>query len=164
MIVSGEDFEEGAAVFDGTGTLPAAERPVAHGGQPCEGRCKACGGSWRRRPWWRGVSPSFRGWGRLHRSPGALPRRILRCPTQGISIGCGYGGLDDGGERRAMSKMIEAVYENGVFRPLEPVMLPEGEHVRVSLPEVAAEIQRRLAALDAFDTTCDDLTERQWRL
>lgn len=63
-----------------------------------------------------------------------------------------------------MSKMIEAVYENGVFRPLEPVMLPEGEHVRVSLPEVAAEIQRRLAALDAFDTTCDDLTEEQWRL
>ena len=63
-----------------------------------------------------------------------------------------------------MSKTIEAVYENGVFRPLEPVMLPEGEHVQVSLPDVAAEIQRRLAVLDAFDTTCGDLTERQWRL
>ena len=28
-----------------------------------------------------------------------------------------------------MSKTIEAVYEKGVFRPLEPVMLPEGERV-----------------------------------
>ena len=63
-----------------------------------------------------------------------------------------------------MSKTIKAVYEKGVFRPLEPVMLPEGEHVQVSLPEVAAEIQRRLAALDAFATTCEDLTEEQWRL
>jgi predicted DNA-binding antitoxin AbrB/MazE fold protein len=30
-----------------------------------------------------------------------------------------------------MSKIIEAVYENGVFRPLEPVILSDGEHVQV---------------------------------
>ncbi|MCZ6677644.1 MAG: antitoxin family protein [Candidatus Poribacteria bacterium] len=30
-----------------------------------------------------------------------------------------------------MSKIIEAIYEKGLFRPLEPVTLPEGEHVKV---------------------------------
>lgn len=63
-----------------------------------------------------------------------------------------------------MSKTIEAVYENGVFRPLEPVTLPEGEHVQVTVPEVTAEIQRRLAMLDVFAAACEDLTEAQWRL
>ena len=37
-----------------------------------------------------------------------------------------------------MSKVIEAVYENGVFRPLEPVLLPEGEHVHVTVPDLPA--------------------------
>lgn len=63
-----------------------------------------------------------------------------------------------------MPKTIEAVYENGVFRPLEPVILPEGEHVQVTVPEVMAEIQRRLAALDALTEACEDLAEEQWRL
>ena len=62
-----------------------------------------------------------------------------------------------------MSRMIEAVYENGVFRPLEAVMLPEGEHVQVSLPEVSAETQNRVAALDAFEASMEDLTEEQWK-
>ena len=62
-----------------------------------------------------------------------------------------------------MSKTIEAVYENGVFRPLEAVMLPEGEHVQVTVPEVTEEIRRRLAALDAFEASLEDLTEDQWR-
>ena len=62
-----------------------------------------------------------------------------------------------------MSRTIEAVYENGVFRPLEAVMLPEGEHVQVAVPEVSEEIQRRLAALDAFDASLEDLTEEQWQ-
>lgn len=61
-----------------------------------------------------------------------------------------------------MNKTIEAVYENGVFRPLETVTLPEGAHVQVSLPEVSAEIQKRLAALDAFEASMEDLTEEQW--
>jgi predicted DNA-binding antitoxin AbrB/MazE fold protein len=62
-----------------------------------------------------------------------------------------------------MSKTIEAVYENGVFRPLEAVTLPEGEHVRVTVLEASEEIQRRLAAPDAFDASLEDLTEEQWR-
>ena len=63
-----------------------------------------------------------------------------------------------------MSKTIEAVYENGVFRPLELVTLPEGKHVCATISEVTTEIQRRLAVLDAFDAVGEDLTEEQWRL
>jgi predicted DNA-binding antitoxin AbrB/MazE fold protein len=63
-----------------------------------------------------------------------------------------------------MSKTIEAVYKNGMFLPLEPVILPEGEHVQVTVPGMTEEMQRRLAALDAFETTFEDLTEEQWRL
>jgi predicted DNA-binding antitoxin AbrB/MazE fold protein len=62
-----------------------------------------------------------------------------------------------------MSRMIEAVYENGVFRLLEAVSLPEGEHVQVTVPEVTEEIRRRLAALDAFESSLENLTEEQWQ-
>jgi predicted DNA-binding antitoxin AbrB/MazE fold protein len=50
-----------------------------------------------------------------------------------------------------MSKIIEAIYENGVFRPLEPVLLPDGEHVQVRVPEGLPSQQERLAALEAFE-------------
>ena len=33
-----------------------------------------------------------------------------------------------------MAKLIEAVFENGVFKPLQPVDLKEGQHVKVALP------------------------------
>jgi predicted DNA-binding antitoxin AbrB/MazE fold protein len=36
-----------------------------------------------------------------------------------------------------MSTQLEAVYENGVFRPLEPVVLPENQRVTVTIPGVA---------------------------
>ena len=63
-----------------------------------------------------------------------------------------------------MNKVIEAVYENGVFRPLEPVLLHEGEHVHVTVPDLPAARQQRLAALDAFEAACTELTAGQWRL
>jgi predicted DNA-binding antitoxin AbrB/MazE fold protein len=63
-----------------------------------------------------------------------------------------------------MSKVITAVYTNGVFRPLEPVVLPEGEPVQVHVPERSPSRQERLAALDAFDATLEELTEEQWRV
>jgi predicted DNA-binding antitoxin AbrB/MazE fold protein len=63
-----------------------------------------------------------------------------------------------------MSKVIDAVYENGVFRPLEPVFLPEGEHVQVHMPEPPPMLQARLAALDAFEALDEELTEEQWRI
>ena len=61
-----------------------------------------------------------------------------------------------------MSKTIEAVYEKGVFRPLEPISLPEGEQVQVTVPEGNPEIQRRLATLDAFEAALEGMTEEQW--
>jgi predicted DNA-binding antitoxin AbrB/MazE fold protein len=63
-----------------------------------------------------------------------------------------------------MSKVITAVYTNGVFRPLEPVVLPEGEPVQVHVPERPSTVQARLAALDAFDAMREELTEEQWRV
>ena len=62
-----------------------------------------------------------------------------------------------------MSKIVKAVYENGVFRPLEPVALVEGEHVQVYVPDLTPSSQERLAALDAFEQECEDLTEAQWQ-
>ena len=35
-----------------------------------------------------------------------------------------------------MSNHIEAVYENGVFRPLSPVDLPDGERVHLAVTPV----------------------------
>jgi predicted DNA-binding antitoxin AbrB/MazE fold protein len=62
-----------------------------------------------------------------------------------------------------MSRIIEAIYENGVFRPLETVTLAEGEIVQITLPSSAEIIQQRLAALDAFEASLEDLLEDQWR-
>ena len=63
-----------------------------------------------------------------------------------------------------MSKIIEAVYENGVFRPLEPVLLPDGEHVQVRVPEGLPSQQERLAALEAFEAMDEELTKEQWEV
>jgi predicted DNA-binding antitoxin AbrB/MazE fold protein len=63
-----------------------------------------------------------------------------------------------------MSKVITAVYTNGVFRPLEPVVLPEGEPVQVHVPERPSTPQERLGALDTFDAMSEELTEEQWRV
>ena len=48
-----------------------------------------------------------------------------------------------------MLETIEAIYENGTFKPLQPVGLPEGTHVQVSptsshpLDRIAAEAQQK---------------------
>ncbi len=34
-----------------------------------------------------------------------------------------------------MARQIEAVYENGVLRPLEPLSLPEHERLTITLPD-----------------------------
>jgi predicted DNA-binding antitoxin AbrB/MazE fold protein len=62
-----------------------------------------------------------------------------------------------------MSKVIAAVYTNGVFRPLEPVVLPEGEPVQVYVPESPPTPQERLAALETIEAMHEELTEEQWR-
>jgi len=49
-----------------------------------------------------------------------------------------------------MSQRIEAIYENGVFRPLHPVDLPEGTRVRIeaeiSPADTDEQIRQRLLA------------------
>jgi predicted DNA-binding antitoxin AbrB/MazE fold protein len=62
-----------------------------------------------------------------------------------------------------MSKSIDAVYEKGVFRPLEPVALVEGERVRILLPDLTLSQQERLAALDVFEQEMEALSEAEWR-
>ncbi|MCA1628304.1 MAG: antitoxin family protein [Acidobacteria bacterium] len=44
-----------------------------------------------------------------------------------------------------MTKEIEAVYEQGVFRPLEPLGLPEGARLRIILVSRYEESARRAA-------------------
>jgi predicted DNA-binding antitoxin AbrB/MazE fold protein len=65
---------------------------------------------------------------------------------------------------QTLSKVINAVYTNGVFRPLEPVVLPEGEPVQVYVLKKFPTSEERLAALDAFGTVHEQLTEEQWRV
>jgi predicted DNA-binding antitoxin AbrB/MazE fold protein len=35
-----------------------------------------------------------------------------------------------------MSKQLDVIYENGVFRPLEPVDVPEHQRMTITIPEV----------------------------
>jgi predicted DNA-binding antitoxin AbrB/MazE fold protein len=47
-----------------------------------------------------------------------------------------------------MTKQIEAVYEQGIFRPLHPVALSEGEVVEIILlKRLSAESGKRLAEI-----------------
>jgi predicted DNA-binding antitoxin AbrB/MazE fold protein len=66
-----------------------------------------------------------------------------------------------------MARMIEAVYEQGVFRPLEPVRLQEGQRVQVylsyepeqeSTAEEDLEQKMRRLGYKAFE----DIPEEEW--
>jgi predicted DNA-binding antitoxin AbrB/MazE fold protein len=37
--------------------------------------------------------------------------------------------------------IIRAIYENGVFRPMEPIKLPEGTVVQVQAPEEVVDVR-----------------------
>jgi len=57
-----------------------------------------------------------------------------------------------------MAKIIEAIYENGVFKPLEKVDLKEGERVRIRIErreiyDIIKEYQKYFEDID------EDLTE-----
>jgi predicted DNA-binding antitoxin AbrB/MazE fold protein len=66
-----------------------------------------------------------------------------------------------------MSKIIRAVYEHGVFRPTEPVSLPDGTEVQIPTPDPPAapptvpsldEIYALLS--ERFDSGETDVAER----
>jgi predicted DNA-binding antitoxin AbrB/MazE fold protein len=48
-----------------------------------------------------------------------------------------------------MNKQFEAIYENGVFRPVEPVQLPEQQRVRVIVPEDVAAVRNDTDSIPA---------------
>lgn len=56
-----------------------------------------------------------------------------------------------------MSKRIEVVFENGVLRPLEPLMLRDNQHVSIVLHNDAPST----AAEDWLDTECMRLCDAE---
>jgi predicted DNA-binding antitoxin AbrB/MazE fold protein len=48
-----------------------------------------------------------------------------------------YSGYIKGRRNDAMSKRRDVIYENGVFRPLEPVDVPEHQRMTIMIPEVS---------------------------
>ncbi len=61
-----------------------------------------------------------------------------------------------------MPKIIEAIYENGVFKPLEKVDLKEGEKIKLRLEEEGiADIIRRSSRKVNHDALREFLNERR---
>jgi predicted DNA-binding antitoxin AbrB/MazE fold protein len=59
-----------------------------------------------------------------------------------------------------MPKIIEAVYENGVFKPLEKVDLKEGERVRVIAGNLVERLRKYRVKVDA-DIVAEFISERR---
>jgi len=51
-----------------------------------------------------------------------------------------------------MGKSLEVIYEHGLFRPLEPVELPEHQRVRVTIEDERPAVSRA-------DFVCDSLEQ-----
>ncbi len=61
-----------------------------------------------------------------------------------------------------MPKIIEAIYENGVFKPLEKVNLKEGEKIKLRLEEEGiADIIKRYSRKVNHDALGEFLKERR---
>ena len=67
------------------------------------------------------------------------------------------GGRNGRGYNRAMVQFIEAVYENGFFRPLAPFSLGDKTRVLLSVSESSLEAAEELS-LAEFDRQLDQLT------
>ena len=61
-----------------------------------------------------------------------------------------------------MKITVRAVYENGVLRPVEPLALPEGESVAVTIDAAIAATKRAGWTRDVFRLILD-LRSIQWR-
>jgi predicted DNA-binding antitoxin AbrB/MazE fold protein len=64
---------------------------------------------------------------------------------------------------RAMSQQIQAIYENGVLRPLEPLRLPEHQRVRISINGIVSDsddlLARQRAAIVDLDAQLAELPD-----
>jgi predicted DNA-binding antitoxin AbrB/MazE fold protein len=58
-----------------------------------------------------------------------------------------------------MAELIEAVYEQGSFKPVEPVELPEGQRVTLSVEPRALTPDEAAAQLRAWHTVYEGLSE-----
>lgn len=72
---------------------------------------------------------------------------------------------------QGMSRTIEAVYEDGVLKPLEPLRLPEHARTRVTVeeepgqtladfPEYTGPLPRKFLSSGVFDSGRSDVSER----
>jgi len=60
-----------------------------------------------------------------------------------------------------MPKIIEAVYENGVFKPLQKVDLREGEKVRISVKPKADELKGKYGSKVPLAELIDEIYDRR---
>jgi predicted DNA-binding antitoxin AbrB/MazE fold protein len=71
-----------------------------------------------------------------------------------------HGRMDPDAERRkTMTRTVEAVYQNGVLRPLEPLNLPENERVTVTVTNADRPLDDDLIDTEFLaycDTQADD--------
>jgi predicted DNA-binding antitoxin AbrB/MazE fold protein len=62
-----------------------------------------------------------------------------------------------------MLETIEAIYENGIFKPLQPVHLPEGTHVQIQANPTArsleAQIRQQLLANGSTPTEAERILD-----
>lgn len=56
-----------------------------------------------------------------------------------------------------MLETIEAIYENGIFKPLGPVDLPEGSHVQINAYKLAISLEEQIRQqlLDSGSTAAE---------
>jgi predicted DNA-binding antitoxin AbrB/MazE fold protein len=74
-----------------------------------------------------------------------------------------------------MTTQVEAIFQNGIFKPLEEVQLPDNQRVRLSvqsieavdtrnwLEEVQQMRQRIIAQRGYFPDSSHDIAEDRWR-
>jgi predicted DNA-binding antitoxin AbrB/MazE fold protein len=60
-----------------------------------------------------------------------------------------------------MPKIIEAIYENGVFKPLQKVDLKEGEKIRLRIEEGIADVIKKFSRNVDQDVLEEFLRERR---
>jgi predicted DNA-binding antitoxin AbrB/MazE fold protein len=62
------------------------------------------------------------------------------------------------------SKMIAAVYENGVFQLLESVSQAEGDRVEVVVSELSEGAKQQIEVRKALAEACAEFTGEDWRV
>ena len=60
-----------------------------------------------------------------------------------------------------MGRVIEVIYENGVFKPLEKVDLKEGRKIKIEIREEIADIPERFSRRVGKDILLEFIEERR---